>query len=125
VCLECGAYRSGCSAGRTGSMSYFAWKGGPLIGHRAPVCDIGFKTKCVYGTSKETTMATCSCKDGCNTLEQMRSRHGDPMAFAAGVWDAHDTLMITPNEAEAAIAKYEREWAEVAKNVTQSCARSD
>jgi hypothetical protein len=60
-------------------------------------------------------MAKCSCKDGCKTLKEMRSRHGDPKAFAAAVWDAHDTLMVTTNEARAAIAKYEREWAEVAK----------
>jgi hypothetical protein len=64
-------------------------------------------------------MATCSCKDGCKTLEEMRARHGDPKAFAAGVWNAHDCLMITPNEARAAIERYEREWAYVAKNVAQ------
>ena len=60
-------------------------------------------------------MATCSCEYHCKTQEEMRSRHGEPATYADAVWNASDCLMVTPDEARAAVAKYRREWDAVAK----------
>jgi hypothetical protein len=39
TCQHCGVYRSGYSGGRTGGLTYYAWRGGPVIGDRAPACE--------------------------------------------------------------------------------------
>jgi len=56
-------------------------------------------------------MPACSCKAGCKNRVEMRESHGHPDDFAERVWASSDMLMITPDEARAAEAKYRSEWA--------------
>jgi hypothetical protein len=62
----------------------------------------------------------CSCKHGCMTKEEMQGRHGTPAEFEVAVHRAADHLMITMAEAESAIEKYRREWANCGEILLQA-----
>jgi hypothetical protein len=44
--------------------------------------------------------------------QELKGKHGTPDEFEAAVWNAHDQLFLTADEAVAAINKYRQEWEE-------------
>lgn len=51
----------------------------------------------------------CDCANGCRDRATLREKHGTPENFRAACINALD--MITFDEADAAVRKYERLWA--------------
>ena len=55
------------------------------------------------------------------TREELQAAHGTPEQFAEAVDKAYRDLMVTQDEAVAAIIKYRQEWASAPSTQNETC----